>query len=111
MTGLMPPLERNCKPMSLDAETVRRVARLARLRVESADIPRLTAEMNGILGWVEQLQAVDTDGVEPLAGGNPGGASLPWRADRVTDGGKADAVLANAPDRQGDYYGVPKVVE
>lgn len=97
--------------MSLDAETVRRVARLARLRVDEGEIPRLTAEMNGILGWVEQLQAVDTADVEPLAGGNPGGASLPWRADRVTDGGKADAVLANAPDRQGDWFGVPKVVE
>lgn len=97
--------------MSLDAATVRRVARLSRLRVEDADIPRLTAELNGILGWVEQLQSVDTEGVEPLAGGNPGGAALPWRADAVTDGGQADAVLANAPDREGDYFGVPKVVE
>lgn len=97
--------------MSLDAETVKRVARLARLRVEENEIPGLQAELNGILGWVEQLGAVDTEGVEPLAGGNPGGASLPWREDRVTDGGKVDEVLANAPDREGDYFGVPKVVE
>ncbi|WP_207540180.1 Asp-tRNA(Asn)/Glu-tRNA(Gln) amidotransferase subunit GatC [Sabulicella rubraurantiaca] len=97
--------------MSLDAETVKRVARLARLRVEENEIPGLQAELNGILGWVEQLQSVDTEGVEPLAGGNPGGASLPWREDRVSDGGKVDEVLANAPDREGDYFGVPKVVE
>ena len=69
----------------------------------------MEAELNGILGWVEQLQAVPTEGVEPMAGG--GAVSLRLREDAVADGGKADAVLANAPDREGAYFGVPKVVE
>ena len=95
--------------MSLDAETVRRVASLARIRMERAELARMEAELNGILGWVEQLQAVPTEGVEPMAGG--GAVSLRLREDAVTDGGKRDAVLANAPDREGAYFGVPKVVE
>lgn len=98
--------------MSLDLATVRRVASLARIRVEDADLPRVQGELNGILGWIEQLQAVDTRGVEPMAGGNPEGqAAMPMRADAVTDGDQAEAVLANAPDREGEYFGVPKVVE
>ena len=98
--------------MSLDLATVRRVASLARLHVDDADLPRIQGELNGILGWIEQLQAVDTDGVEPMAGGNPEGqAAMPLRDDVVTDGGQAAAVLANAPDREGEYFGVPKVVE
>lgn len=98
--------------MSLDPATVRRVASLARIRVEEADLPRVQQELNGILGWIEQLQAVDTDGVEPMAGGNPEGqAAMPMRDDVVNDGGQAEAVLANAPDREGAYFGVPKVVE
>ena len=95
--------------MSLDADTVRRVASLARIRMEAAELARMEAELNGILGWVEQLQAVPTEGVEPMAGG--GAVSLRLREDAVADGGKADAVLANAPDREGAYFGVPKVVE
>lgn len=98
--------------MSLDAATVRRVANLARLRLDETEVGKLQSELNGILGWIEQLQAVDTDGVEPMAGGSPsGGAALRWRKDEVTDGGQADAVLRNAPDREGEYFGVPKVVE
>lgn len=95
--------------MSLDTATVRRVASLARLRVEEAELPRLQSELNGILGWIEQLQAVDTQGVEPLAGG--GQLALRMRADEVTDGGMPDAVLSNAPDREGQFFAVPKVVE
>lgn len=101
-------------PMSLDTATVRRVASLARIRVEDADLPRLQAELNGILGWIEQLQAVDTDGVEPMAGGDPLGGpaqGLRMREDAVTDGGQRDAVLANAPDRNEAFFLVPKVVE
>jgi aspartyl-tRNA(Asn)/glutamyl-tRNA(Gln) amidotransferase subunit C len=97
--------------MSLDAATVERVAKLARLRLEPEEAARLQGELNAILGWIEQLQAVDTAGIEPMAGGNPGGASLPWREDAVTDGSMAEQVLANAPDRAGDWYAVPKVVE
>ncbi|WP_027284177.1 Asp-tRNA(Asn)/Glu-tRNA(Gln) amidotransferase subunit GatC [Rubritepida flocculans] len=97
--------------MSLDAATVRRVANLARLRLEESEVETLRGELNGILGWIEQLQQVDTEGVEPMAGGAPGEARLPWRADAVTDGGIAEKVLANAPDREGAYFAVPKVVE
>lgn len=104
--------------MPLDADTVRRVASLARIRMEPAELARMEAELNGILGWVEQLQAVPTDGVEPMAGGGVAPearpdlvSSLRLREDAVTDGGKPDAVLANAPDREGAYFGVPKVVE
>jgi len=95
--------------MSLDTATVRRVASLARIRVEEDELPRLQAELNGILGWIEQLQAVDTTGVEPMAGG--GNQALRMREDRVTDGGIQDEVLSNAPDRAGAFFAVPKVVE
>jgi aspartyl-tRNA(Asn)/glutamyl-tRNA(Gln) amidotransferase subunit C len=101
--------------MSLDTATMRRVAALARIRLEEEEeVARLQGELNGILGWVEQLQSVDTEGVEPMAGGAPGGAraGMPMRAaDVVTDGGIREKILANAPDREGDFFGVPKVVE
>jgi aspartyl-tRNA(Asn)/glutamyl-tRNA(Gln) amidotransferase subunit C len=95
--------------MSLDTATVRRIASLARIRLEEEEVGRMQAELNGILGWIEQLQAVDTTGVEPMAGG--GAVSLRMREDAVTDGGIPEQVLANAPDRMGEYFGVPKVVE
>ncbi|MBP0446831.1 Asp-tRNA(Asn)/Glu-tRNA(Gln) amidotransferase subunit GatC [Roseomonas sp. SSH11] len=95
--------------MSLDLQTVRRVASLARLHLQEGEDQRLQAELNGILGWIEQLQAVDTSEVEPLSGA--GGTSAPLREDIVNDGGKAEAVLANAPDRAGAFFAVPKVVE
>lgn len=97
--------------MSLDTATVRRIASLARIRLEEEEVGRMQAELNDILGWIEQLQAVPTEGVEPMAGGNPVPVALRMRDDVVTDGGKADQVLANAPDREGEYFGVPKVVE
>ena len=95
--------------MSLDTATVRRIASLARIRLEEEEVGRMQAELNGILGWIEQLQAVNTDGVEPMAGG--GAVALPLRDDVVTDGGIPEKILANAPDRMGEYFGVPKVVE
>ncbi len=98
--------------MSLDAATVRRIASLARIRLEEEEVGRMQAELNGILGWIEQLQEVDTEGVEPMAGGAPAGQpAMRMREDEVTDGSIADAVLANAPDRANDYFAVPKVVE
>jgi aspartyl-tRNA(Asn)/glutamyl-tRNA(Gln) amidotransferase subunit C len=96
--------------MSLDAATIRRIATLARIRVEDHEIPTLQAELNGILGWIEQLNEVNVEGVEPLAGALAQ-AALPMREDRVTDGGYPDKVLSNAPERIGDFYVVPKVVE
>jgi aspartyl-tRNA(Asn)/glutamyl-tRNA(Gln) amidotransferase subunit C len=99
--------------MSLDTATVRRIASLARIRLEEAEVERMRLELNGILGWIEQLQAVDTEGVEPMAGGAPTGQpAMRMREDAVTDGGLRDKILANAPDPQpGAYFGVPKVVE
>ena len=95
--------------MSLDTAAVRRIASLARIRMDEDEVLRMQAELNGILGWIEQLQAVPTEGVEPVAGA--GAVSLRLRDDVVTDGGVAEQVLANAPDRERDYFGVPKVVE
>ena len=95
--------------MSLDPATVRRIARLARIRVDDAEVASLQAELNSILGWIEQLNAVDIDGVEPLTGA--GHMAMRMRADIVADGGQAEAVLANAPDREGAFFTVPKVVE
>ncbi len=95
--------------MSLDPATVRRIAKLARLHVEEDDLPRLQNELNGIIGWIEQLNEVDVDGVEPLAGA--AAMAMRMRDDAVTDGGVQEAVLSNAPDRAGPFYAVPKVVE
>jgi len=95
--------------MSLDPATVRRIARLARIRVDEAQVEALRTDLNAILGWIEQLNEVNTDGVEPLTGGAH--MALRLRDDVVTDGDLAEAVLANAPDRNGDYFAVPKVVE
>lgn len=97
--------------MSLDTATVRRVASLARIALDDAEAERLRGELNGILAWVEQLQAVDTEGVAPLAGAGTGPNAVRLRADEVTDGGQAEAVLLNAPDRAGAFFAVPKVVE
>ncbi len=95
--------------MSLDPATVRRIAALARLHVDEAEVPRLQEELNGILGWIEQLNEVDVTGIEPLAGAAAN--ALPMRADVVTDGGYPEAVLANAPERIGAFFAVPNVVE
>jgi aspartyl-tRNA(Asn)/glutamyl-tRNA(Gln) amidotransferase subunit C len=95
--------------MSLDPATVKRIARLARIRLEDDALPRLQGELNGILGWIEQLSEVDVEGVAPLTGGAQ--IALRLRADVVTDGGYPELVLANAPDRAGEFFAVPKVVE
>ena len=95
--------------MSLDHATVRRIASLARIRLEDDEVAPLCHELNGILGWIEQLNEVDVTGIAPLTGAANMAASL--RADVVTDGGYPDKVLANAPERIGDFYVVPKVVE
>jgi aspartyl-tRNA(Asn)/glutamyl-tRNA(Gln) amidotransferase subunit C len=95
--------------MSVEPETVRKIARLARIAVSEDDVPGLTGELNGILGWIEQLGEVDTAGVEPMASVMPG--SLRWRADVVSDGNIQDKVLANAPDAASGFFAVPKVIE
>ncbi|HXT82532.1 MAG TPA: Asp-tRNA(Asn)/Glu-tRNA(Gln) amidotransferase subunit GatC [Acetobacteraceae bacterium] len=95
--------------MSLDPATVRRIASLARIRVEDQEVEPLLHELNGILGWIEQLNEVNVEGIEPLAGAAQ--MALKMRADEVTDGGYPDKILSNAPERSGDFYTVPKVVE
>lgn len=95
--------------MSVDKDTVRRIAMLARLSVPEDQLDALAGELNNILGWVEQLGELDTEGVEPMAAVTP--MSLRRRADAVTDGGIAQDILANAPNGQGAFFAVPKVVE
>ncbi|HTU56341.1 MAG TPA: Asp-tRNA(Asn)/Glu-tRNA(Gln) amidotransferase subunit GatC [Acetobacteraceae bacterium] len=95
--------------MPLDPATVRRIARLARLRLDEAEVARLEGELGGILAWVEQLGEVDVSAVEPMDGAVA--MALKMREDVVSDGGDAEIVLGNAPERIGDFYAVPKVVE
>ncbi|MFN3370294.1 MAG: Asp-tRNA(Asn)/Glu-tRNA(Gln) amidotransferase subunit GatC [Sphingomonadaceae bacterium] len=95
--------------MAVDDKMVARVARLARLRLAPGEAEPLAGELNRILGWIDQLQAVDTDGVEPMSAVIP--TTRDWRADEVTDGGIADKVLANAPRAAHGFFAVPKVIE
>ncbi len=95
--------------MSVTETEVRHVAKLARLALGDAEIARMVPELNNILGWVEQLGEVDTDGVEPLTAVIDNHLRL--RDDVVTDGGIRDQVLANAPDAQHGFFAVPKVIE
>ena len=95
--------------MSVDLATVKRVARLARIAVSEEEASRMTGELNGILGFVEQLSEVNVEGVEPMTSVTP--MALPLRADAVTDGGIREAVLANAPDARRGLFLVPRVVE
>ena len=95
--------------MSVDKDTVRKIGRLARIHVPEESQDQVAGELNHILSWVEQLGEVDTSDVEPLA--SVTGHNLPTRADRVTDGEKADDVLKNAPQSASGFFVVPKVVE
>ena len=95
--------------MSIDVETARKVARLARIRVEEEALPALAGEFNAILGFIEQLSEVDVEGVEPMVSVTP--MRLKRRQDGVTDGGYPDKILANAPDAREGFFTVPKVVE
>jgi aspartyl-tRNA(Asn)/glutamyl-tRNA(Gln) amidotransferase subunit C len=94
---------------ALDPAAVRRIARLARIRLADEDVAQLQTELGAILGWIELLDEVDVSGVDPLA--SVGSATLALRADVVTEGDLTEAVLANAPARSGTFYTVPKVVE
>jgi aspartyl-tRNA(Asn)/glutamyl-tRNA(Gln) amidotransferase subunit C len=95
--------------MSVDASTVRRIAHLARIAVSDDEIAHLQGELNAILAFVEQLAEVDVKGVEPMTSVTP--MIMKKRDDVVTDGGDPDAILTNAPAREGNYFVVPKVVE
>lgn len=95
--------------MSIDAATVRRVAHLARIKTPEDRLEPLAQELNGILAWIEQLNEVDVEGVEPMTSNVR--QRLRLREDVVTDGGKVDAVLSNAPKAADGFFVVPKVVE
>lgn len=95
--------------MQVDAELVRRIARLARIKVTDAEVAALEGELSGILDWVKQLDEVNTEGVEPMTRVIP--MTLRQRRDEVTDGEIPDDVVANAPEHAGHFYVVPKVVE
>ncbi len=95
--------------MAIDTETVRKIAFLSRLRIENSKIEETEKEFNHILDWIEQLNDVDTDNVEPLESVNDEALSL--REDVVCEGNQRDEVLQNAPDAAYGYFVVPKVVE
>ena len=95
--------------MAIDAATVRKVARLARIAEPEEKLEPLARELNSIIAWIEQLNEVDTDGVEPMTSAVH--MPAPMREDVVTDGGDPEKVLSNAPRRVDNFFVVPKVVE
>ncbi len=95
--------------MSVDDATVRRIAHLARIKVEDDEVAHLKGEINAILAWVEQLRAVDVEGVAPMTSVTP--MQMKMREDKVTDGEIADEVTRNAPMSDDNFFLVPKVVE
>jgi aspartyl-tRNA(Asn)/glutamyl-tRNA(Gln) amidotransferase subunit C len=95
--------------MSVDADTVKRIGRLARIKIEDGDVDKLKDELNTILDFVEQLSEVDVAGVEPMTSVAP--MALRRREDKVTDGGYPDQITANAPISEDNFFMVPKVVE
>jgi aspartyl-tRNA(Asn)/glutamyl-tRNA(Gln) amidotransferase subunit C len=95
--------------MAIDAATVRKVAKLARLREPEERLASLAQELNGIMSWIEQLSQVDTEGVEPMT--SVVAVKLPLREDVVTEGGDASRILSNAPKAIDGFFVVPKVVE
>jgi aspartyl-tRNA(Asn)/glutamyl-tRNA(Gln) amidotransferase subunit C len=95
--------------MPVSTEQVRHIAKLARIAMSDAEIARLAPELNNILGWVEQLAEVNTDGVEPLTAVID--QKLRLREDVVTEGNIREEILANAPDAQHGFFAVPKVIE
>ena len=95
--------------MSVDKNVVKKIARLARIRVSDEKSELLSSDLGNILNWIEQLEEVNTDGVKPLSGVNE--HALAWRDDTVTDGEITDKVLKNAPETAGEFFVVPKVIE
>ncbi|WP_028055943.1 Asp-tRNA(Asn)/Glu-tRNA(Gln) amidotransferase subunit GatC [Sphingobium bisphenolivorans] len=95
--------------MSIDLQTVKKIASLSRISVTDAEAEAMVPELNNILGWVEQLGEVDVSGVEPMTAVIPN--KLRLREDAVTDGDVRDKVLANAPQAEHGFFAVPKVIE
>ena len=95
--------------MALDEATVRKIAKLARIKVPENEVPTLAEELSKIIEWIEQLNEVDTENVTPMT--SMAEMVMPKRADKVTDGNYPDRVLSNAPNPEGPFYTVPKVIE
>lgn len=95
--------------MSISKDDVKKIARLSRLHVEETELAPLADELNGILGWIEMLNEVDVDGVEPMT--SAVAIPAPLRADEINDGGIRDKVLANAPKSEDGFFVVPRSVE
>ena len=95
--------------MSMDREIIKNIANLARIRVPDDNLDHLTKELSSIMDWVEQLDSVNTDGVEPLA--SVIDVTLPLREDKITDGDCRNKILANGPEVEDGYFAVPKVIE
>lgn len=93
----------------IDTGTVKKIARLARIRITEDEAEPLSREITGIIDWVEQLGEVNTDDIQPMA--SPVDAKLVWRDDQVTDGNIQEKVLANAPRQEFGFFAVPKVIE
>ncbi|MCK0069576.1 MULTISPECIES: Asp-tRNA(Asn)/Glu-tRNA(Gln) amidotransferase subunit GatC [Kordiimonas] len=94
---------------NIDKATVAKIARLSRIKIEEDKLEPLAGELNNILGWVEQLEEVNTDNIEPMA--SVVDAKLRWRTDDVNDGDKQESVLKNAPRAEFGFFAVPKVIE
>jgi aspartyl-tRNA(Asn)/glutamyl-tRNA(Gln) amidotransferase subunit C len=95
--------------MAVDKATVAKIAKLASIRVPEENLDGLAGELNNILGWIEQLSELDTDGIEPMT--SVVAMTPPLREDTVTDGNRADDIVRNAPEEVGGYFVVPKVIE
>ncbi|MBO9479561.1 Asp-tRNA(Asn)/Glu-tRNA(Gln) amidotransferase subunit GatC [Shimia sp. R11_0] len=95
--------------MSIDESTAAKVAKLARIKVEEKDLPALAQEFNAVLGFIEQLNEVDVEGVEPMVSVTP--MRLKRREDVISDGDQQEEILKNAPDAREGFFAVPKVVE
>ena len=95
--------------MSVDKKIVAKIADLARIAIKDDELEPMAGELNNILDWIEQLSEVNTDGVQPMT--SVVEVDLPWRADKVTDGGYRDDILANAPSSEHGFFAVPKVIE
>ncbi|WND02456.1 Asp-tRNA(Asn)/Glu-tRNA(Gln) amidotransferase subunit GatC [Temperatibacter marinus] len=93
----------------IDKATVAKIARLSRIKIDEEKQAALAGELNNILGWIEQLEEVDTDGIEPMA--SVVDTKLKWRTDVITDGDKQESVLKNAPKAEYGFFAVPKVIE
>ena len=106
---MLPGANASGAAMSVDTATVRHIAKLARIAVTDSEVEALVPELNNILGWIEQLQEVDVSGIEPMTAVIPN--TLRVREDIVTDGGKRDQVLKNAPVAEHGFFAVPKVIE